>query len=251
MMKHEILAYHGWGFGADCWQRYRSFFLGDYWHSFDRGYLLKPHLHTPPNSTLDKTQSPAFSTDLWTQKIVVVHSYGLHLCPLDILAQTHVLILLNSFLEFHPSDPILRRKSQRKLDRMIQVFQDQPHRVWQNFLAQTFYPDPIPPELSQELIQSGETLLNSKQLLDDLTEFNALESRLPHLLSIIKLIPNIMIFTSLQDTIVANPIASADVATPTNTVVEIVAEGGHGFPFTHPQFCAQKMIAHLSKWAIA
>lgn len=236
-LKNECLAYHGWGFGANCWQTYQSYSQFTRWESFNRGYFSTDN-HQIPSSI-------AFSGDLETQKIVIVHSLGLHFCPWEILGQAQVLILFNSFLDFHPSEPSLRRTSQRKLDRMIHAFRQTPQTVWCSFLQQTFHPDPIPNEYTSVNNHRNDAL-NPDPLLQDLTRLNQLSTTVNPLRSRLRSIPKIMIFTSLQDTIVANPIQPIDVSSPGNSVKEILDDrGGHALPFSRFKRCIAQIEAFL------
>lgn len=235
ILNNECLAYHGWGFRANCWQAYESYGKSfTLWKSFDRGYFSPSNPPVCPNLS-----SIVFSADSQTRKVIIVHSLGLHFCPWEILEQAQVLILFNSFLDFHPSEPSLRKKSQRKLDRMIQAFQQTPQTVWHTFLQQTFYPDPILDECGfQACPPHLQLIANSGRLLQDLERLNQLSTTANSLRSLLKCIPKILIFTSSQDTIVSNPIQAIDVSSPGNYVQEILDDrGGHALPFSHFKRC--------------
>lgn len=123
----EVLAFHGWGFDRHCWQFWQERFteLGYQFQAFDRGYF-------------GNSYQPSF-TDSDTRKIILAHSFGLHLCPIDLLQQADVLIAFNSFLSFHPESRAEKRRSQLVLQQMIRQFEQTPDLVLENFYTQAGY----------------------------------------------------------------------------------------------------------------
>jgi pimeloyl-[acyl-carrier protein] methyl ester esterase len=128
----EAIAYHGWGFGADCWGDWlpRVAALGGELRCADRGYLGAP-------------QSWAFDQPA-SYKILLTHSYGLHWCPVEQLAAADVLICLAGFGSFHPAEESERRRSQRRVSRMMAKFATDPEAVltefWRNCEGDTDLP---------------------------------------------------------------------------------------------------------------
>jgi pimeloyl-[acyl-carrier protein] methyl ester esterase len=230
----EILAYHGWGFTAACWQDYETAFAKTTWQSFDRGYFGKP-------------QSVQFSAAGLEscRRVVIAHSYGLHLCPDAVLAQTDVLILLNSFLGFHGVEPRLQAQSQRKLQRMRQAFDQHPAQTWLNFIIKTFAPDPLPLDY---LISTFSTNPRSNPQPDRLhrsllkQDLEALDQTTPNA-DRWRSIPRILLLTSPDDRILMAPLQPSDL--PDAAVTEIrLPHGGHGAPFAQSNYC----IARISEF---
>jgi pimeloyl-[acyl-carrier protein] methyl ester esterase len=116
----EAIAYHGWGFGADCWSDWLPRFasLGGSLRCADRGYFGAP-------------QSWAFGPGSY--KILLTHSYGLHWCPVEQLAAADLWICLAGFGAFHPAEEPDRRRSQRRVSRMIAKFATDPEVVLTEF----------------------------------------------------------------------------------------------------------------------
>jgi pimeloyl-[acyl-carrier protein] methyl ester esterase len=116
----EVIAYHGWGFGAGCWGDWLPRFasLGGSLRCADRGYFGAP-------------QSWAFGPDSY--KILLTHSYGLHWCPAEQRAAADLVICLAGFEAFHPAEELDRRRSQRRVSRMIAKFATDPEAVLTEF----------------------------------------------------------------------------------------------------------------------
>ncbi|MGA1410759.1 MAG: alpha/beta fold hydrolase [Prochlorotrichaceae cyanobacterium] len=234
-MTMEILAYHGWGFTASCWQHYTHALSPATWKSFDRGYFGNP-------------QDIGFSTaSLESGRVVIAHSYGLHFCPLSVLAKTELLILLNSFLRFHSSETRLQQKSQRKLGRMIQAFAQDPLQTWANFMTQTFLPDsvPLPYTLGQDLEFSSDRLARSL-LGADLEALNRLTPP-PEWMDCLAQIPQILLVTSPADRIVTAPLRATQFSQ--GGVAEILlSSGGHGAPFVQTDYCVTKISEAIGSY---
>ena len=228
----EILAYHGWGFTAACWQDYETAFVSTTWKSFDRGYFGRPH-----SVQFSSVKSSAGLESC--RRVVIAHSYGLHFCPDGVLAQTDVLILLNSFLGFHGVEPSLQAKSQRKLQRMRQAFDHSLRQTWLNFMLQTFAPDLIPPHYLS--FQLEPDLLQPDLLRQDLTALDQTSPNPDRLRSI----PRILLLTSPDDRILTAPLNATHL--PESTITEILLpQGGHGAPFSRSEDCIARIEEFLN-----
>jgi len=124
----EAIAYHGWGFDHTCWQFWKTACdrQGIVLRCFDRGYF-------------GKSVSPAFSPSS-AYKLILTHSYGLHLCPQEHLHQADLIVILSGFQSFHPSQPTARRRSQLTLQQMIRQFEHSPQMVLETFWATCYHP---------------------------------------------------------------------------------------------------------------
>jgi pimeloyl-[acyl-carrier protein] methyl ester esterase len=125
----EAIAYHGWGFGADCWAdwgaRFAALASGEAsLRCADRGYF-----GAPQSWEFD----PVASSTPASYKILLTHSYGLHWCPVEQLAAADLLICLAGFGSFHPAEEPERRRSQRRVSRMIAKFATDPEAVLTEF----------------------------------------------------------------------------------------------------------------------
>lgn len=222
----EILAYHGWGFDATCWQKWQTHLSqqGYDWKSFDRGYFGHP-------------VQPDFSASAST-KMIFVHSYGLHLCPIEQLKKADRIIIFSSFLNFHPESPSLRKRSQQMVQRMIEQFAIDPVLVLKNFWQKCGLSEgPFHPlrmgdlEIADGFPESRGMSLNTDLLLQDLRQLNVAEFDRSHFASI----PQVLLLHGTQDRIVAAQ-RSQGLIDRQDQYYEIAA-AGHALPFTHLETC--------------
>lgn len=213
----EIIAYHGWGFDASCWSNWelRLRQQNCKFKLFDRGYW-EQHKH------------PEFEHHRPT-KIILAHSYGLHLCPVEQLKQADALVIFSSFSEFHPQPTRLRTRSQQMLQQMIKQFEINPNLVLSNFQAKCYHPEVWAGILPNQF----DSQINPRLMLADLISLDSATLDLMPLGSI----PQIVILHGSQDRIVA-PSQGKELAEqlPQSRFIQIEA-AGHALPFTHQQDC--------------
>lgn len=212
-MAIEVIAYHGWGFDRSCWEAWKLIFeqIGCNFQTFDRGYF-------------GQAIQPEFK-ELESKKIILVHSYGLHLCPIAQLKLADVCIIFSSFLEFHPASNPARKRSQAIVQQMIEQLEQNPQLVLDNFRRKCYYPATNYP---------ASTVQCSSLLLADLHQLN--QAILP--VDVLESIPKKVVFHGSSDRIVS-PIKGQDIwaAFPTNSQYYEVIQAGHALPFTHLQEC--------------
>jgi pimeloyl-[acyl-carrier protein] methyl ester esterase len=208
----EVLAYHGWGYGAADWQSWRLWLKqqGCLLHCFDRGYFGAPI-------------QPAVSST--PAKLIFVHSYGLHLCPAEAIEKSDLLVIFSSFSQFHPERPGLKKLSQRMLQQMQVQFERQPQVVWQNFRAKCAQPDGWGDKLTPDPV-------NFKLLGQDLYQ---LDTCMLDLRPVRKL-PKIVVLHGAEDRIVSAAIGKALAEELAAPYFEIAA-AGHALPFTQIATC--------------
>lgn len=152
--KYHILAYHGWGFDGSIWEELRSkvepFARFD---SADRGYFSNPKQPKWKNNSESEIE-----------KLLLVHSYGLHWCSNEILEKADHLILVSSFLNFHPSDEKSHKRSKLVLRKMQTQFVDSPRMVLERFYEDVFYPEDTELDVPKSL--------NHDRLLEDLGDLD-------------------------------------------------------------------------------
>lgn len=206
----EAIAYHGWGYDRTCWDTWKTALAAHHISltASDRGYF-------------GEAAMPQFSPGVF--KLLLVHSYGLHLCPVEQLQMADLLVIFSSFLTFHPDEERARRRSQRVLQRMVEGFKANPGEVLTAFKANSN--DPVP---------TSPPALNHALLLQDLEGLGT-----SHLNpQVLQSIPGIMIFHGTGDRIVP-PRQGQDLANaiPSNAQYSELSEAGHALPFTHQQEC--------------
>lgn len=212
-MNAEVIAYHGWGFDAGCWDVWKPYLSGEIsFSAFDRGYF-------------SAARDPVFSQGDH-RRILFAHSFGLRLCSREALNQADLLVIFGGFISFHPRAAQFKRRSRLVLRQMIDRFKEEPHQVLEAFYQNVFYP--------QEGWNPPEKALNEVLLLDDLKKLNEREIALERL----NKIPKICILHGFRDSIV--PCTKGrelyDELQPNSKYLE-VKKAGHALPFTHTEQC--------------
>ena len=89
--KYQVIAYHGWGFNPSIWQPLQAE-LEPFvrFEAADRGYF-------------SDSVSPSWDQSSEFEKLLLVHSYGLHWCDQEVLRQADHLVIIGGFLNFHPN----------------------------------------------------------------------------------------------------------------------------------------------------
>ncbi|MBD2462320.1 alpha/beta hydrolase [Oscillatoria sp. FACHB-1407] len=213
----EAIAYHGWGFDQQCWASWKTHFAehGIALQTFDRGYFGESHAAKFANHS---------------HKVVMVHSYGLHLCPPEHLSQADLLVIFASFVQFHPQGERDKRRSQRVLQQMIQGCQQHPQAVLDQFYTNCG----LPPDHDLR----NRTVTNHDQLVIDLQGLNTARFEIHQLNSI----PNIVIFHGVMDQIVPHSKGEEWLESlPNQTDLFLISNAEHALPFTHTHECWQTL----------
>lgn len=212
-IKGKIIAYHGWGFDSNCWKKWQEILSGDFqFKTYDRGYFKDENC-------------PKFEHNHLT-KIIFAHSFGLHLCPLEQLKQTNLLIIFNSFAEFHPENEKQRKRSEYALKLMINEFKNNPQQVLESFYKKCYYPFPYLPK--------HYSCVNWEKLEQDLNLLN--RSKLD--INILKKVPKIYIIQGLKDRIFLAAYAQEfHKKLSQNSQYYEIEEVGHTLPFTDIKSC--------------
>jgi pimeloyl-[acyl-carrier protein] methyl ester esterase len=221
VMTAEVIAYHGWGFDSTCWQAWEQHFraTGLRFQTFDRGYFGHPVEVKFERST----------------KILLAHSYGLHLCPIAHLQQADLLIIFNSFSEFHPQPESLKRRSQAMLKTMLNQLEANPQLVLKNFRSKCYFPQP------EEAIENKP--YNLEKLIYDLNNLNKASITFDGL----EQIPKIVLHGA-KDRIVSPHQGKALLNLLGNNAQYIeIPDAGHALPFTHFQTCLSALnVTHAA-----
>lgn len=205
----DIIAYHGWGYDSSCWQAWAAAIApaGARFQAFDRGYFGAAH-------------TPQFAPAA-TTKIILAHSYGLHLCPPAQLAQADILILLSSFLTFHPAADRAQQRSQQILAQMALQFAAQPERVLRSFREKCADPIAAVPAFDRALLSADLQRLGTSAIDPD---------RLTP-------IPQVLILHGAGDRIVAPAQGKRLHERLPHSRYCSVPNAGHALPFTHLPAC--------------
>lgn len=212
--KGEVIACHGWGFDASCWNGWKRYVEPDFdFRTFERGYFSAD------------ARSPEFSTDPGL-KIVLAHSFGLHLCKKTNISDADLLIIFGGFIHFHPSAAQFKRRSKMILDQMISRFVNQPTQVLEKFYQNVFYP--------QNPWNVPDKEQNEELLLSDLKTLNNAVLNIETL----KKVPKISILHGFDDGIVPRRKGRQlyNELRLQSKYFEI-KKAGHALPFTHSDRC--------------
>lgn len=230
-MSAEIIAYHGWGYDGSVWEPWRSW-------TAEQGYMLKIF----DRGYFGPAIQPRFS-EAAEARVLLAHSYGLHLLAQDLLNQTglaaDMLIIFSSFQTFHPSAHS-RKRSQQILQHMITQFATTPQQVLQNFRIKCAHPCEATDSITDKIPES----FNPNLLLQDLHHLN--QSVLD--LTILHTIPQILVLQGSLDRIVA-PARGKELAQQL-AVPYFEFDAGHAMPFTHPIACQAALSSFLATGAL-
>lgn len=228
----EAIAYHGWGFDATLWQPWAAALhaAGVEVCLFERGYFGSPH-------------QPRFSQNP-SRKVILAHSYGLHLCPSEQLHQADLLLVFGGFSSFHPLSGRSRDRSKSILQIMIQQFEKTPNLVLQNFYQKCFSPAEVDQTWlgDSERFRVREAQINSALLLQDLHRLDRSIQNLDNLPQTAHAIA----FHGQCDRIVPFP-DTPEQATHLLAKAEFVSipDAGHLLHLTHFERCWERAIAAI------
>lgn len=248
----DIIVYHGWGFDRTCWHDWGDRFTaqGHRVQTFDRGYLSgaidaeKEQFATPSfalPSFVEDSVDNAFDAQI-IQRILILHSFGLHLCPIETIQQSDRVIIFGGFLCFHPEESRLNRRSKRVVGKMGDRLQTHPLEVLQQFWTNCYAP--------VSRLGKGATAtpqVNIQLLHQDLERLNTVNSdETSHLLSALRQIPNRTMIHGEADQIV--PLSQgAKLADAVSAPLITVPNAGHALPFSHPDQCWA--LAPFAAWS--
>ncbi|MEX0993989.1 MAG: alpha/beta hydrolase [Balneolaceae bacterium] len=223
VLKTEIIAFHGWGLSDKFWNPWKKFIPSTIsFKCANRGYFKQ---------ALSKKFQEKNS-----QKIVLIHSFGLHWCPVNLLRDADHLIIISGFLDFHPEEEGERRRSKLILQQMMGRFIEKPEDTLMKFYDNMYFPETCP--------WDPPTDLNHERLLEDLNRIN--DHRIS--LQLLQNIPSILLLHGEMDTIVSNNHARKlyHYLRFQSQYFEI-KQGGHALPNTHPRQCFQLILPKLQK----
>lgn len=207
----EVHAYHGWGMHGDFWAPLTDA-LPD--HVFlkpaDRGYFGGEF-------------EPEFSEEA-ESKVLFLHSYGVHWCPVEKLEQADTIVILNGFDSFHPLTSPAKSRSKKVLKGMQAGFKKDPDKVLEAFYKNCFE--------SMEFEMPDLSWKNRSLLAKDLAALQKTKLKLNK-----RTIANWVIIDSGDDRIIPGA-RGVELVTLTGSDKYYSVEGGnHAFPASNPEEC--------------
>lgn len=195
---------HGWGYDNRFWDQINSYIPeGTECQRLDRGYYGNP---VPLIESASK------------QKVLVVHSFGLHLIPKTLFQEINVLIIFAGFLSFENSF----------LDLMLKQMKKDPLEVINQFHKRCSFPDkameqPISSKIDQVLL-----IEDLDQLKNNRFDVNLLAH-----------IPKSVIIHGEKDRIVPLSMVEEFYQYLPQSKMIHVKNAGHSLPLTHAEWCYQ------------
>jgi len=209
----ELYFVHGWGCDSNIWQKWLPAISKDVsYHIFDRGYFGR----AKSNICLNKTNST---------KILISHSFGLHLIPPESLQDIDLLVLISSFRYFHEQTSN-GKLSGKSIKLMKQRLAQDPLALLQDFYLKCGLNNTKPPSFST---------INHQLLMDDLLLLDTHQVDLGQL----RKIPEIILLHGACDQIVSIEHSQLMHKQLPNSQLFISDHAEHGLPVTLAKWCMQ------------
>ena len=205
----DVVAQHGWGFGAWCWDRWRDVLPANFaLHCPDRGYF---------GPVVEVAAQP---------RIVLAHSLGLHLLSPQLWA-AELIVVMSGFCSFHSSCDRQARRSRRTVEQMLMRLEREPAALLTDFYARC----------GAELDSHWPEVVDADGLRRDLQLLQ--ESVLE--LDVISDAAQVLILHGSRDRVV--PVERGEELRELlpNSALAIVAEAGHALPLTHARTCWERV----------
>jgi len=216
----ELYFVHGWGYDSNVWNKWLPQIRPDVIpYIFNRGYF--------------KANKQNFSFNISARfKIVIAHSFGLHYIPPIDFSQIHMLVLINSFRQFHEYSQNYKF-SKRQIALMKQQLMLDP----ESLLADFYF------NCDQKSKPTQTTLINRQLLNDDLVFLDTNEIDLDTL----KPIRQILLLHGSYDKIVDIEHSKRLNKQLPNSKLFVHRKAGHALPLTNSQWCINTIQKQLSK----
>lgn len=204
----KVLLQHGWGWDAGCW--------GAWLPSAPPGVMLL---------VADRGYFGAPSSPAGQPRVLVAHSFGLHLLDSRWLERARLVVVLGGFQAFHPEEEGAGRRSRRLVGRMRQCLAQESVVLLADFHIQCFLPEigqySLPGSVDQSLL-----IADLEQLDTGVLDLYALRA-----------VPRVLLLHGDQDRIVPVERAQALHRQLPNSRLQLIAGAGHALPFTRAPAC--------------
>jgi pimeloyl-ACP methyl ester carboxylesterase len=208
----EINFMHGWGFDSQLWQNWDLSGLGRVRQNhLERGYFGDPKLK--------------IDTTCCTLRVLIVHSFGLHIVPKELFTNLHSLVIISGFSQFLP----LYENSDKKniaLHMMRRKFLLKPYEVLADFYRRCAGNEATLAAPSFDNINLD--LLSSDLLLMQTSIFD---------LKMLALIPGVILLHGDKDKIVDHSQSIHIHNQLPNSKLFVIAKGEHALPVLNSKEC--------------
>ena len=222
-----ITAQHGWGYDCRTYAPWQPL-MPTRWELRlkNRGYFKES------DAKIYKAQDEAGTK---AQKILVAHSFGLHLLENDEIENCDLLVIISSFANFHLND---NQQSKKATRRMLMRLKAEPRVVLQDFYAVcTGNMAGTSPVLPEEFIEN----CNVDLLIADLKRLDEIRADLNKIAAV----KSILILHGRNDAIVNIEAGKQLHERLPGSVLAINEEAGHALPLTHPQWCLDQIFTTI------
>ena len=190
-------------------------------------------------------------------KIVVTHSFGLHLLPNRLIQAAHQLVIVGGFISFHPDEPAARKRSKRIISLMLEKLSHDPQAVLQDFyrLCSTDGATAEPPlasgsstrrdQLSRQSVLPDTSVMFSQAAVDRLKNDLSALSEPVHTLRAVSDIQHVVVVHGQRDAVVPVQKAMELNESVAGSTCRIHPLAGHFLPFTDVEFCLEPVAAFI------
>lgn len=220
-----IYAQHGWGFDSSAWHSWLEHIPQEWvFETAERGYFGS----TPKQTSM-------WPQDAAAQRVVVAHSFGLHLVAPEIMRMADALVIISGFKRFHISENAASVRAVRRMQRRLHddsegLLEDFYNQCYGNNAFEPSKPTSIPRPVNQVLA-------------NDLSLLNT--SMVPH--SELKRFPMVIILHGDRDQVVSSvhAVQLAELLVDQSSLF-FCHGAGHALPFTHPAWCINRIRETLA-----
>jgi pimeloyl-[acyl-carrier protein] methyl ester esterase len=244
LIKPRFTLHHGWGFSSNIWNGWMQHLEPEFEvENLDRGYFGVSEAGEHERQVELSRREMRFQrfgdrTKTRNMRIVVAHSFGLHLLPQAVLEDTDMLVCIGSFMHFAAPDDRLAR---RTLQRMQSRFEQAPREVLSEFHQKCF--DTSGLRLLSPAIMKDEADWNIEMLAADLKQLETSKLNDSSLLRI----PHILLLHGLNDIIVP-PVRAYELQRylPHSRLI-LHNSANHALPFLQMDWCLQQIMCYVDE----
>ncbi len=227
MASVELVLLHGWALDASFWSE---------WSHVAEAIAPNTRLTALERGYFGSAQTdPRFSQSAST-RVLVTHSFGLHLAPEELFEKADLLVIISGFAHFHCGSDKEARVSQIAIRKMLQKLNQEPTQVLKDFYRNCALPDGYgidqisqPKKIQIELLRADLELLNSSTV-------NSEWLSRPR---------DVLLLHGQRDKIApAQHVEDLKNIRP-DARVSIHADASHALPYENPQWCLQQIHSNL------
>ena len=155
---NQIISQHGWGLDQSIWNKLKEEFTRQNWtwRDNDRGYY---------SDSCVKVKWIKNNSDK-NKKVALCHSLGIHLIGKEILKEASHIVLINSFLNFIPTnhESNITMRTLRRMEKKMNTCEV--HLMLEEFISRSFLPNPVDINFKSDFNLNSKKI-NLKNLLKD------------------------------------------------------------------------------------